>query len=481
MNSRSKWKSVRNSVAALASAWLFVGCSSGGVPETSTRTNTDAIVCGSHTALDRDGNAFEVPSWYNARGINAKLKYYPDLAARLGRDHIATCADGHDYDVAYEQYSAEHPGFDSDQPIEFEPRAPLPDQMPAAESEEKIAFGDIHPFAPVVQIQTTYRGTSSSCTGTFIAKNWIATAAHCLNIGEGPGVKADNAYYRFTIVWSDALGHVGRQVTIPYVLQYLSPNYRGDFGQALPPKPRGGDFALLNVPEYYNSSLALSAPDGGDFMLLSMADSAPPPSSEAWGWGQPASNLLESMPLDTYTPLFVDSTDNSALVGQIPSNPPLLCHGDSGGPVVEKFQINDATTGEPTEVPAVVATLVGGEVMNTKTSQCLDQPGGPVAWARMSEQYHFIRASMRDIYGPDFQCKMLPIIGSTSKLAQCWLTPCQADADCAGDPKTHCVNPGSASFFTCSPSRCAGTDIPVCGCIFGQCEPKSEDDANPSQ
>jgi hypothetical protein len=481
MNSRLKWKIVRNSLVALVSAWVINGCSSGPVPDASTNTSTDAIVCGSHIVLDRDGAPVEVPSWYNARGINAKLKYYPDLAARLGRDHIATCADGHDYDIAYEQYATEHPGFDDDQPIQFEKHPPLPEKMPAASSDEKIASGDINSFAPVVQLQTTYRGKIHFCTGTFIAKNWIATAAHCLNIGPGPGVQADNAYYPFTVVWSDALGHVGRQVTIPYVLQYLSPNYRGDFGEDLTPKPRGEDFALLNVPEYYNSSLPLGTPNGGDFMLLSMVDSAPPSSSEAWGWGEPALNLLESMPLDNYVPIFVDSGDNSALLGQIPSNPPLLCLGDSGGPLVDKFQINDPTTGDPTEAPAVVATLVGGKVANQMTSQCLDAAGGPVVWSRMSQHYPFISQSMQDIYGPNFQCKQVRLTGSGATLAQCWLTPCQADDDCKDDPNTHCKNPGSADLFTCSPSRCAGTDMPVCGCIYGQCEPKLADDTDAGQ
>jgi len=460
-------------VFAFVSVASLLGCSSAPLSSgNDTEAESDGVICGSRTALTADGEAVQIPSWFNTRGMNAKLRFYPAFAEVLGLDRVSSCAEAEAYQAAYAQYASEHPNFDIDQPYEGRPVPPLPDHTPPVELTEKIAYGDIGPFAPVVKLNTTYKGKSYECTGTFIAKNWIMTAAHCLNIGEKPTIVADNAYYPYTITWGDALGHVGKQLTVKHVLQLVNPDFTGTFGPGpIGPIPQGADFALLYLDGSYDKNLPRSAMPEWDFMLLSSAGTAPL-SARAWGWGAPASNLLESMPLTTYSQLFQSSQDITSLIAVIPANPPYVCSGDSGGPLVHKYFRTDPTSGQTIEVPAAVATLVAG-AGKTDTSPCADKTGTAVVWGRIDQNMRFIRRVMRQrsFYGPNFDCKYQWEVGSTStQLAQCWLTPCLDDSQC--EAGTRCINSGSEDWFTCPANACDGTpQAGSCGCIRGKCQP----------
>src|SRR6478609_2775650 len=108
-------------IFAFACAAALLGCSSGSEP---TAAESEALVCGTRTAITVDGEAVQVPAWVNARGINAKLRFYPGLAGLLGRDRIETCDDARAYEAAYEQYASQYPGFDDDEPYETRPVPP---------------------------------------------------------------------------------------------------------------------------------------------------------------------------------------------------------------------------------------------------------------------------------------------------------------------------------------------------------------------
>jgi hypothetical protein len=69
-----------------------------------------AIVCGVNTS--------EV---YMLAPINQKLRFYPRFAAAAGLDCVTDCATARAFMAAYRKYSAEHPGFDIN-----EPSPPLP-------------------------------------------------------------------------------------------------------------------------------------------------------------------------------------------------------------------------------------------------------------------------------------------------------------------------------------------------------------------
>jgi len=459
-------------IFAFACAAALLGCSSGSEP---TAAESEALVCGTRTAITVDGEAVQVPAWVNARGINAKLRFYPGLAGLLGRDRIETCDDARAYEAAYEQYASQYPGFDDDEPYETRPVPPLPaDARPNTQS-EKIAFGDIGPFSPVVNLYTKIKGKYYSCTGTFIAKNWIMTAAHCMNIGEKAQIQPDNAYYTWWVVWGDANGHQGKTQEFPYVLQVVHPSYSGTFGDDSTPAGTGAigrDFALLYFDGIYDGDLPASNQPDLDFMRLSDAGSASS-SARAWGWGAPnpparVGDLLRSAPVSGFAPVFPSQNDDTALIGQTPSTPPLMCRGDSGGPLVDKYFVTDpANSNQTIEVPAAVATLSGGTFL-TKTSVCLDSPGGLVIWGRTDKNFRFLRRVMQErFYGPDFYCNFRTDVVSAVRLASCWLKPCRVDADCAGQqPASSCVRVGlGTSGYECSGSVCNTTPS------NGKCQP----------
>jgi hypothetical protein len=462
------------SVFAFFAAALLVGCSSGIEPTpTDIAVESDGLVCGTRTAISAEGESVEVPAWYYTRGMNARLRSFPALAQLFGHERVSTCDEAAAYRAAYAQYAVEHPNFALEQPYEVRALPPLTAHIPSPEvMEEKISTGTISRFAPVVQIRTTYYNKVWACTGSFIAKNWIMTDAHCMNPGEDKTkIVADNAYRSWTVIFSDANGNVGKQLNLDYVLQLVHFDFAGTIGEGGSiADPVGSDFALLYIDGSYDKNLPRSATPGSDFLRLSTAGAAPL-SARAWGWGGPANNVSKSMPLTAYTQLSQDPKDITNLTATIPSTDPYLCHGDSGGPLVDKYFVNDAA-GQVTEVPAAVATYVGGGA-KTKTSPCMDLTGGKVYWGRLDQNLRFIRRVMRDrsFNGPNFDCRYDLEVGSTGhQVVSCWLTPCLADDECG--PKARCVNSGSEDWVTCSPTTCDGTPQKgTCGCIRGKCQP----------
>jgi hypothetical protein len=448
-----------------------LGCSSANESDETaaptSRVTSDVLVCGTHAQVSATGETEQVPSWFNVAGINAKLKQYPRLAEAYGKSVVSSCDDAKDYVVAYQDFSAKNPGFDLDQAFIERRPPPLPDSTPPEVSEVKISGGNLKAFAPVVELETVQGTRTKICTGSFIAKNWILTAAHCLNIGTGPTPKADNAYYRYLIKWSDNAGLVRRSMSVPWVLQFVSPSYTGDYGDKLPTVGIGTDFAVLYVGKQYDGFLPPGGPDQTDFLRLSLAGFATS-SAEAWGWGLPI-NGLAYMSISNHVPIGQSPDDPSVIRGKIPTAPPYLCHGDSGGPLVDKYFLPAASGGQ---VPAIVGTFVGGSVVSD-TAQCFTKTGPEerVYWARVDQQFRFIRAAQRSYYGPAWDCKIATEVGSTTtKVAQCSPTACKVDADCAAEPNTHCETLAEDQVYG---NLCNG---PSADCIYGKCLPNYDSD-----
>ncbi len=128
---------------------------------------------------------------YVPAAMNAKLKYYQDFASKAGVSTVSDCASARLFERAYATYLGAHPGFDLHQPLGLGPHGPppaLPSHIPPAQVQvQKILNGTSVQAAPVVQIQlfNAVGNETGLCSGTFIAKNWILTAAHCLP-GVGP-------------------------------------------------------------------------------------------------------------------------------------------------------------------------------------------------------------------------------------------------------------------------------------------------------
>ena len=468
---------------AFASAVSLLGCSSG-TPGEDTAVESDGLVCGTRTAITAEGDAVEVPAWYYTRAMNAKLRSYPVLAEFAGFNRVTSCAEAAAFKVAYAQYAADHPDFDLDQAYEVRQRPPFPAGPPPVVMEEKISTGTVSRFAPVVKLETTYYGKTWACTGSFIAKNWVMTAAHCLNPGEDKKhIHADNAYYPWAITFSDANGKLGKRLPLNAVLQIAGFDYTGTYGEddVVVTHPFGGDFALLYIDGSYDVNLPRSDSPGSDFLRLSTAGAAPL-SARAWGWGAPAvPSVSKSMPLDAYTALSQSAKDITSLEAIIPSTDPYLCEGDSGGPLVDKYYVNDPVSGQATEVPAVVGTLVGGAKV-ASTDSCKKKAGGLVIWARVDQNLRFIRRVMRDrsFQGPNFDCNYQSEIGTTgNQVVSCWLKPCLADDECPANAR--CINSFAADYFPCTDTvkkTCDGTPYKgTCGCIRGKCQPMFDQDA----
>jgi hypothetical protein len=162
---------------------------------------------GASILCDR-GSPDPSPFVFVVSALNHKLAQYPDFAAFAGLDTVSECDGANHFMEAYREYEREHPSFDADEPLGDSPdvEPPPPPIEPVGDSEISKIAGVTGPSVnyPVVQLtyQTCkpvngkpscsqadsswivrgndYRNWHESCSGTFIAKNWILTAAHCM-------------------------------------------------------------------------------------------------------------------------------------------------------------------------------------------------------------------------------------------------------------------------------------------------------------
>ncbi len=177
------------------------GCGAARPPAPAINTsfaNIDALVCGTQpTTYDAHGRAHTPKEWYSLTALNAKLKYFPEFRAAAGGIETATdCTEARQVATAYMSFSKEHPGFDANQPyVRSSRRRPSEPKTAPRPPEEvaKLLNATIGGQSPVVAFDTT----TSDCTGSFIAKNWILTAAHCLVLKDGMQDTAVDAYDGF--------------------------------------------------------------------------------------------------------------------------------------------------------------------------------------------------------------------------------------------------------------------------------------------
>jgi hypothetical protein len=462
------------------------------------------------------------PEFYQLSAINHKLRSFPELSAAIGVDSVSDCDSARRFWSGYAEYAWAHPGFDNDQELAPMPEddSPPPAQEPSGAMETpKIFNGTAEANNPIVQLMFAFsstpgdpafndlRGNFGSCTGTFIAKNWILTAAHCMTFSAiDQCIKAGTnkvdcvprwEYYAFyTVKGTHSLGR------IPYILRnawsriYIHPDWIGT-------KPAQNDHLCPNPATCHDHLLG----DQNDVALIYIGDDANlPPSVEEngakrlsivppdpawpmtmWGYGgpgqpigpggEPTGTLRRN--LNTLTPNF-SVTPTGIIEARIPmSNWSFPCPGDSGGPLFRPRLSINTNVGQRDNVEAIVGIQASGpEICGAPPNP--QDPRNVWRWTSVSTPSNrkFILDSLKN--WPNKNARLAcrerrllsgspPVEQGPAVMDECWGAPCSGDT-CPTDQ--FCSRPGRAIAVTPSVCTVCTTFNNGCDCIVGQCLPR---------
>lgn len=414
---------------------------------------------------------------YVISAMNRKLYYFPDFAKTIGMRAVSDCEGARAFVRGYRDYRNTHPHFDAHQPPSPAPAVPDDPDIQSAtliDTVTKLGNGNLpgtdfaFPKNPVVYLSTPGPNrktlTGGACSGTFIAKNFILTAAHCMNVlTDKKGRITFDGNTMWTISWSDASGSRVRTLTPKgnSVKQLTDGAYIGSGTSA------DDDLALLYLDIHtYDNSLPPNTDDGAA-MRLSLVEPSFADQSSVAGWASPpplAQPTLRVAPAGTL--LGTSVQELSFAYNRAKGTDAMICHGDSGGPLYRTQLVGGKA------VPVLVGVSSNIQVAQAD-ADCV-AVGENTFFARIDNDITpFIESRMNVIYGTDgrFTCRESPQ-GTAAPYVECWGLPCTEDSKC---PSTnYCSRPAiKLDEFNGNCPVCTYPEVvPLgvgCTCISGQC------------
>ena len=520
-----------------------------------TDEDLGTIICGSYPSVDSDGSRIMRPEYYVVHAMNRKLHYFPELAQAVGLHSVKTCDQARAFEAGYATYFKAHPYFDKDMPRErIRPLPPMPKDSEV--TVPKVFAGQAFPIIgddlfPVVEIKALFQGNSlffngdpiggvgdastklyapTSCSGAFVAKNFILTAAHCIErvaLQFDPTTPESRDWLtenQWEIDFPDpnnggVTNSGGRFRLRTWAVSIVNPNFStvvnnaaGDAGIWLPPGDGSVanpfrspyDIALLYIPPYNDGNLPAN-PDTTFAIQLDNLETdialIPGLTNSEWALAQVGYGPThEGTPVanpdflngNLNQPIFTTPTDRrgvqSTLTSTVDAGPwtnIALCHGDSGGPLFRQVSPSFLGGQLVDKVIVAVASSIRPTNPDGEVGDCAGGFGETSQWARVDVVSAWLIESVQQLLnGSTWQPTPIPDSISPSSYTFLHGPGCQSDCDCA---LTHiCFNPitDPSSPFAPGPDQkacnaCASPpDGQPCGCVMGQCiEPPDPVDA----